>query len=847
MAIQSSPEQSTNSRIREMTKNKNKEIKPGANNISRKLASFWKEQINAVDEAQARWIKRGNMVVKRYRDERTNFEGNGIRRMNLLWTNKQIMKPAIYSDTPVPNVDRKFNDKDPTALLSSIMLERSLRNELEDNNLHMAVSQAVDDYLLPGRGQVWVRYEPEIGESVSLASSTLTTMEDDLNKIQNDGKLVVDEDDEEEKLESTGEQIISEQCPVDYIDWKDYYMFPSRARTWKEVQAVGKKLHISKEEAIERFGEEIGRAMRPDTTPMGSKEDRAYYSDTAVFQDLNERSIVVFEIWNKTDRRVYWLSPGYEYLCDVRNDPLKLKKFFPCPMPLNATMTNDTLIPVPDFIEWQDQALQIDELTQRIAMLTKACKIAGTYDAANGGLKRLLQESTENQLIPVDQWAVHAEKGGVKGSISFLPLEEIQSCIATLQEVRQQTKQDLDEVTGLSDILRGTTDSRETLGGLRLKNNNAGTRLSDRQNEVARFARDTIQICAEIIAKHFTEEALVKSSGILYMEELQPEVIKLELSSSLNTPEVSAAPSGGQSGAPAPQPQPAAGAPGASQPPPQQQQGNVVPFPGQQQGAAPQQSQMGHNGGPPMDLDALITPEIVQSVIAEKVQKAIDLLRNDIERGYRIEIETDSTIFGDQMQERQDSIEFVTTVTNFLEKAAQAGQAMPEAVPLFGQMLEFAIRRFKTGRDLESSINAFVEKAAKKAKAQENNPPPDPEAQKAAAELKKIEMSAQAQKDNDDRQAANQAADDQRQAQLQSADDNRKMAMAQMDAELKQKMAQMDMQLKEKEFNMRMHELSLNAEYVKQEHEFKLKELDKKAAENQAKRNERKKTAGKAK
>src|SRR5258708_1661095 len=116
-----------------------KEIKPGPNSISRKLASFWKEQINAVDEAQSRWIKRGNQVVKRYRDERTNFDGNDLRRMNLLWTNISIMMPAILSDVPVPNIDRKFNDKDPVARLSATILERSLRNEIEDNKLFISL------------------------------------------------------------------------------------------------------------------------------------------------------------------------------------------------------------------------------------------------------------------------------------------------------------------------------------------------------------------------------------------------------------------------------------------------------------------------------------------------------------------------------------------------------------------------------------------------------------------------------------------------------------------------------------------------------------------------------------
>src|SRR5690606_2601124 len=133
--------------------------------------------------------------------------------------------------------------------------------------------------------------------------------------------------------------------------------------------------------------------------------------------------------------------------------------------------------------------------------------------------------------IPVDSWAAFAENGGVKGAISFLPIDEIQKVIETLIKVRQQAMQDLDIVTGISDILRGTTDSRETLGGIRLKNNNAGTRLSDRQNEIVRFAKENVRLVAEIMAKHFSDETIINCSGILFEEEMQPEFVLEEFES----------------------------------------------------------------------------------------------------------------------------------------------------------------------------------------------------------------------------------------------------------------------------------------------------------------------------
>lgn len=819
--------------IKKLTKSKISKIEPGENVLSRKLASFWKEQIESVDSANKNWIRRGKNIVKRYRDERSKVENDGLRRMNILWTNVSIMEPAIYSKCPLPVADRKFLDHDPTGRLSSQILERSLRNEVKINGLHNSITAAVKDYLLPGRGQIWVRYEPEIEQGISLPSEQTNSMEDELDKILEDNNVDIEDTPEEEKLENTGEQLLAERVPVDYIDWKDFYMFPAKARRWEEVQAVGKRIYISKHEAIERFGEEIGSKMRPNTVVLGSISERDYYSDTSIFQDINERDIIVFEIWNKTDKRAYWISTGYDYLCDIKEDPLKLKKFFPCPKPLSATMTNDTVIPVPDFHEWQDQALQIDELTQRIAMLSRACKVAGTYDAANGGLKRLLNESVENQLIPVDNWAMHAEKGGVKGSISFMPLEEIQSCIQTLQQVKQEQKQDLDEITGLSDILRGTTDSRETLGGLRIKNNNAGTRLSKRVSDVVEFACETVQIVAEVMCKHFNDETLIEASGILYEEELQPEFVISEYQSNTESQQSSMHQVPQQ--------------PMHQQAPQQSAQGqstNIVPFPPQTQsqplGGPQQPIQQVQQPQPFPQIGGMIPPPDPAMLIAEKIKKAIDLLRKDISTEYRIDIETDSTVFGDVMQEREDASEFLGGVTEFMDKMSNVMQTMPEAAPFLGKALQFAVRKYRTGRDLESEIDVLVEKFIKKAKDAAANPQPNPEQQKAQIEIQKIQLEAQSQKANDDRAAQNQQADDQRQAQLQQANDQRKMIMQQQEDERANKAAALEMSIKEREFELEKQKLEMEAAYSKAEHEQKMKELTLKASENEKNRKERK-------
>lgn len=802
-------------------------LQPGPGRESFKLAEFWKTQVNAYEEYNARWYTRGNKVLKRYRDERSKLETQGMRRMNLLWANIKIMKPAIYSRCPDPIVERKFLDKDPTGRLSSVILERTIVSQME-HGFHTSMTRAVYDRLLPGRGQIWFRYEPEFGEeekeiqdkASSLPAGNINAIEDSLVKIAEefDDEGILEETPEEEEIEETGDTLLAEKVITDYINWRDFYIFPATARTWDEVQAIGKRVYMSKQECRERFGKKIADAMRPDTQPLDSKNDRVNITDTTQFQDINERSIVAFEIWNKSDKRVYWISTGYDYLADVREDPYKLKKFFPVPEPLSATLTNDTLTPVPDYYEYQDQAIQIDELTQRIAMLTKACKVAGAYNASQKALSRIFEETTENQLIPVDQWAMFAQNGGVKGAIEFIPIDQIQSTIQTLQEVRQQCMQDLDQITGISDVVRGTTDSRETLGGIRLKNNNAGTRLSESQEDVSRFARDGIAIIGELAAKHFSDETLVECSGILFDEEMQPDAILREfepVASGFSPPQQ---PNQPQPGAPpAPQAQQPPQQPGMPPTGPPAPQNNVIPFPQAQQ-------------TPPVD------PEVI---IMQKLEKALGLLRKDVTRFYRMNIETDSTIFGDKVQERQDATDFTAAIGQFMASFEKIAVSTPEAMPLLGRTLQWAARKYRIGRDLEAEINSFVSRMEKKAKQVIANPPPNPEQIKAnnQKEIEQMKANIAAQADMRDHQR--QEADDMRQHELQKNNDERDAAKQAAEDQRAAQMAQLEYSLKEKESQMELQKMHYQAEYARLEHEYKVRELELKAKADKENREEK--------
>ncbi len=835
-------------------------VGPEGGDEGRELAKHWIDQIDQVKEntEYKRWIKRGEAIEKRYRDDRGREEKN--RRYNALWSNVQILLPAFYGKTPVPVAERMFRDKDPIGRAAAQLLERALRNEIEINGFTEAMEQAVLDYLLPGRGTVWIRYVPEIQDSISLPPDPETDLPGeqgrDSEKTETtftagpDGKKraqlnpppaqPVDDKEAEEKLRETGDRVIRESVIIDFLNWKDFMTFPVRARTWQEVTAVAKRCFLSKDQAKRRFGREIGKEL-----PM-SKDKRGERSVTSMLPGVDDK-VIIWEIWSREDGRVYWVAEGYQWLCDCMDDPLQLEHFFPCPRPIFANATTGTLVPVPDYVQYDDQAAQIDELSQRISQLTKACKMAGVYNAAAKDIQRLFDEGVENQMIPVADWAAFSgEKGGVEGNMSLLPVKDVIGIITELQTCKQQQIEEMDRLTGINDIMRGTSDARETLGGVRLKSNSTGTRLTHRQNEVARFARDTVRIMADIMCTHFSPQSLIAASGALYAAGLGPDDMP-SLTALQNPapppppamPGLAAPPPGAPPmGMPKPMGMPPGAGPappGIGGPPPQPPGSNVIPFkppgapmaPGGPPGMPP---------GPPTPpmgvMPPPIPPEIAQKFEAlQRIAKAILLLRDDSTRGFRVDIEVDSTIYSDMAQEKQERTEFIVATTQFLQQSMMLGAQMPEAIPLLGKMLQFGVRGYRVGRDLEAAIEEFAEEGAVKAKQRMEQPkPPDPKMLSAQADM--IRATSDQEKSRATVQATNiQTASDERQAQMEAQasmqESQAEMARQQLENEGEQRNAAMDYQ--SNQLDLAMYQLDKD-----------MKEIDKEIAESNAKMQKKK-------
>lgn len=460
------------------------------------IAQRWSTELEASQKELQPFQDKADKITRRYLDKRDSYQEDESR-VNLFWSTTKVLLSLLYARPPRASVARSFLDaEDDQARVAGQVIQRLLNKSFDDNvsAWDAAVRQGIEDWLIVGMGQIWLRYEVETQvEEIPAQVDPMTGME-----------LVP---------ASTYERIVDEDAPVDYIYWRDFFYSP--ARTWDEVRWVARRVYMTRDQLVARFGEEIGKVV-----PLSSMKPK----DNNDSQPSNDpwSKAQVFEIWNKEDKRVYWVAKGFDVVLDVKDDPLGLDNFFPCPKPLVANVTSSNFMPRADYIFAEDQFSELDEINTRITWLTRAAKIAGVYDKSAGdSVGRMFQQAAENQLIPVDNWAMFAENGGVKGKVDFAPIDQIVNCIERLRQYRQDKTVQIYEVLGISDVMRGSSRASETATAQQIKAQFGSTRIQLMQFYIAEWISNALRIKAEIISKHFQPETIITRSNILRTPDAQ--------------------------------------------------------------------------------------------------------------------------------------------------------------------------------------------------------------------------------------------------------------------------------------------------------------------------------------
>lgn len=451
---------------------------------------FWQREMGLADEAEKDFREEGEKIIRRYRGEK-EYKAE---RFRLLYSNVSIMAPALFNSLPVADIRRRFNDRDEDARQVAQSLERAIGCQAEKSDFEAVMDEIVLHRLLPGRGVARVRYEPHFAPATDPATGK-PAMDDQ-------GKPV--------------EELVNESVNFEVVPWKDFRRGPGKR--WSDVPWVGFRIY-PKLQDLEKLAPAIAKDVPLDAQAGEPHDDK----DGAPAADAFKRA-EVWQIWDREKGEIVYWAPRYSNsVLATRPDELKLEGFFPTPEPLMAMRSPDDLRPVSDWSQYALLADELEEITKRLRRLVAAAKWRGVTAKELGGAFDKMNKLADGQLAPAEDAITFAQEGGIKNAIFLMPLAELMAAIKQLYEAREQTKQVIFEVTGLADVLRGSTNPNETLGAQRLKAQWGSLRLQKSQSDVQRYCRDLYRLGVEIIATRFDPKSIMLASGI----SLTPQQIQL--------------------------------------------------------------------------------------------------------------------------------------------------------------------------------------------------------------------------------------------------------------------------------------------------------------------------------
>ncbi|MBW9076940.1 hypothetical protein JNB84_03165 [Rhizobium pusense] len=473
----------------------------------RELGAKWIARVEAAGKLEKDWLDDAQIATKAYTNEEkaeANEKTLGKRYdFNILFSNVETIVPAVINSSPVPDIRRRFNDPDPAARVVSDILERAISVQIDDSRLQVELEAAAQDAFLAGRGIVRIKFHGDVVggeldkeelEDAAEETEGFVSDQDGLSEADVDGSDAAN-------IGHNGgpplERLENERISFEAVSWKDYRHGPSKR--WQDRPWDAFRFVISKDDEHDSF----------DSSLIRSQFDE---SETKTWAESGE-DICGWEIWCKKTRKVYFVSDNGVML-KVVDDPLGLTNFFPVPTPMQPIEVTGRLKPVNPFSIYRKLADQLDTISKRIDVLTKAMKVKGWYSGTEETLKSVIDlEDDEFAPIPNGElWSQSA--GGIAAAIAFWPIEKFIVALQQLYAARDQTKQAIYEISGISDIVRGASVASETATAQQIKSQWGSLRIQKMQRMMERYARDLFVMMTEIIATRFTFQTLQEMTSI---------------------------------------------------------------------------------------------------------------------------------------------------------------------------------------------------------------------------------------------------------------------------------------------------------------------------------------------
>lgn len=445
-----------------------------------KDAFYWKNQITKFKGDNKEYFDKAAKCDKAYCSDSS---------YNIFYSNVQLLKAYLLTNNPKPEVERRFLKKIAnnklqynTYLELANILEGVLAYYTEQEDFITKLKSVIENDVKVGRGVLWVEYEPVISKQI------------------NPETMLPEEyiSDRQIKLLSLGyeDYACSTSISPEHIWWK------------------ARRHLLSKEDLKEQFNYE-------------ADEQELNFS---AGKDTDRKLAEVWEIWDKTSKKRYYiLAAGVKnQFLKVSDDPYKISTFFPC-CDLTPLTNGKNIIPIPEYDLYRKKAELLNQLSEKADRLEDKINYVITTDKTNQDNVATMQNASEGDIVSLMTPNPMAT-GNNAAYLGYLPIEQALNLAEHREVKKAQLKQDIYDITGIADIMRGATDANETATAQKIKGVFGTLRFQDRQKQVQDFVVSIFEILAEIICENWDKETLeeITSTYLPTPEEKQDIEIRLQ-------------------------------------------------------------------------------------------------------------------------------------------------------------------------------------------------------------------------------------------------------------------------------------------------------------------------------
>lgn len=544
---------------------------------------------------------------------------------NILYSNTEVLLPSLYSATPKPDIRSRFKGGDVKPIPE--MCERFLTVASDPGDpggdcFDNAMLETTLSALTSAMGYTRIRYYKD------------------------------------------------KAFPLVYEPGHYRTLIWGKATRWAKVPWIAFKHPMHKEAMFKQF------KIAPEDALSGFEPSS---DSTENDDDASKDQCCVYELWDKATKKVYFLSEEWgERELEESDDPLGLTNFFPTPGILCLTQRPGKLKPITLYTYYRNQAEELNRVTVRLNKVLSAIKVRGAYNGMLGDdLKKILAaDGLDNELIPAAEAGLLASQGGFDKQIWLLPIESLIAVAQQLYTAREAVKQVIYELTGISDIIRGSSVASETATAQDLKNKWGTVRLRRMQTMVANYARDLFRLSIDCGSTNVPPEKW-------------KEIIQMPIPTAKEKAVA--------------------------------QQGLQY---AQQQ--AQQVQMLAQITGQPAQPLAPPDPKLIAAAQSPTIEDLLKRIASDQNRTFVINIQTSSTIDLDTAQDKAEVAEFMNAMGQLLPGLQGLAAIGPTGIEAAKSILMAVCQRFKFGIDVADTIGK-IEPPPPPAPEQKGPPPPSPE------------------------------------------------------------------------------------------------------------------------